>query len=792
MNKKGVNLFVLLSILILGVIYGYALSSDELLTTPIAHVQTSQSDNFTVGTALSVSNYSKSDEVVLLNLTFTFGSADPTLGNMNITSINLEQPNNTVLDNSNSSWGIYGYDSAGVVRAKVSDWDCNTTAGQFPNGSYVPIFNWTCTNSTDSVIGPGDTIALWFNHTTNSTTEELAIYWDVLITATNETYSNHSFTTAVDGGYPDVLELNITDGNTTLMTNRSSNDRAIMSNFSLDGTSALTVTISVTDATLEPAAYLYWVQSATGTNATLSTTNISRVSVSTAEASTIDIPSTGTYKYTFTIPAATDATDSLLSFIIAFNDTFNHLQEVNNSLLLAEPGFGDDAQNQSSFLVNLTSDVLRFDVLNVTDQRDGENNTLTNGGALTGGGNDYLRAEAVTFNIELSGPDKLPAIAYDPSDVNNTGVVIAYNRTTTGANTMVHRENGEITNTEAVITMDNLTVVTASSNGKVLYEASLDLTGNDTNRFEFWVVANNTNNYTVVSGPHSFKIDGSAPNEPTMTAPTSRSIEASSSITYSCSSEDGGSGVAQYDWVLTKPNSDTVTKTNGGASVTFTGTDTNQAGTYTIKCTAIDGVGYSVAHTSVTSTEDFVVYLGTGTSGSEGAGGGGAGAATPAFDVDLSQADVTEASTSGRQGTIKSFSFDGTTKHTITFRTVTESSVVLVIKSDPVELALKVGESKKADLNADGINDLEVKLDAIANGVAEITAKKLERGATKLVEEEAAKQPAGVTPTQPTAPTAGSAEAAEEGGISTTATVIVVLLILAIIAVGYYFIKQKK
>ncbi len=115
----------------------------------------------------------------------------------------------------------------------------------------------------------------------------------------------------------------------------------------------------------------------------------------------------------------------------------------------------------------------------------------------------------------------------------------------------------------------------------------------------------------------------------------------------------------------------------------------------------------------------------------------------------------------------------GETEHSLTVTEVGADYVKVRLESDPIELELKVGESKKADLNADGANDVEILLNGIFGKKADITIKE--------VTEEAAEEKPEETET-PTTP--------EEAGNYTWVWVLVIVIV--VIAVIVYFATKKK
>ena len=101
-----------------------------------------------------------------------------------------------------------------------------------------------------------------------------------------------------------------------------------------------------------------------------------------------------------------------------------------------------------------------------------------------------------------------------------------------------------------------------------------------------------------------------------------------------------------------------------------------------------------------------------------GGGGGGGTTVTKKFDADLTQYVSVELTM--KQGTVKTFTLDGTATHKITIGAVTENTVTLTITSQPVNITLSIGQTRKADLNHDGSDDISIQLQSISQGAATI------------------------------------------------------------------------
>lgn len=248
--------------------------------------------------------------------------------------------------------------------------------------------------------------------------------------------------------------------------------------------------------------------------------------------------------------------------------------------------------------------------------------------------------------------------------------------------------------------------------------------------FEFVFVAFDLYNQSTQlnNSNAAFKVieDGTSPTV-SVTPPSTTTVSTSSStgVTYVCSGSDLNGTISSYEWTLTKPGGDTLTKTT--ASATFATTDIDKAGTYQVKCKVTDPVGF----TGESSTYEFSAHVTASSSTSGGGGGGsgsgtGTGAATTAkFDADLSSAPTGEATISKQQGRIVTFSLDGQNSHKMTFKEVTAAKVTLIIESTPIEVTIAIGETKQIDVDGDGQKDLELTLVSVKNGVAEIKTKKV-------------------------------------------------------------------
>jgi len=305
--------------------------------------------------------------------------------------------------------------------------------------------------------------------------------------------------------------------------------------------------------------------------------------------------------------------------------------------------------------------------------------------------------------------------------------------------------------------------------------------------FSFFIMVNDTlnigsnNEINNSQNYYNFTFDGTNPNSPDITMPSTTIIYAGNKITIKCRTNGDipvASGVLKTTLKITKPDGDTISKEVPIESqeVEFTGSDIMTPGDYSVACTSEDYVGWT---RDDSTTDTFkVVYYSTGAGGGgAGGGAGGAAAEVKVFDVDFSK--LNEKEFSRNEGTKVTFSLDGTTEHKITWTKVEANSVTLTIESIPQEVQLNVGESKDVDVTGDGINDINVKLVKIDDNKADVITTKL-AGAKEIPPEEQ-------VPGEET--TTGEKVTGE--GTSSTTWIIIAIVVILIIIIGYFFMKKK-
>jgi len=275
--------------------------------------------------------------------------------------------------------------------------------------------------------------------------------------------------------------------------------------------------------------------------------------------------------------------------------------------------------------------------------------------------------------------------------------------------------------------------------------------------------------------------------------------------------------------VVTKPSGATVTKTSSPA--TFTGSDTNEAGTYDVKCT-VSEQGFGNFSTTTASKSFQAQYSSDGgSSGGSGGGGGGSGGSssgvtsvtqeslatetssalssiesnavsdTSTATVITGTASTTQTLSQGSGVAISLQSLSGLTGtdlkeaiHSLYVEKVTSTSVTVVIASDPLKATISVGQSKKFDLNRDGTSDVEVKLNSVDGKDADLTITRLSEGADKLVivptvAEEAEEVAPSVAEGQP--PVTGKPK-------MNTGLIVTIVVVLVVIVLAAVLMRKKK
>ncbi len=246
-------------------------------------------------------------------------------------------------------------------------------------------------------------------------------------------------------------------------------------------------------------------------------------------------------------------------------------------------------------------------------------------------------------------------------------------------------------------------------------------------------------------------------------------------ITFSCSPTTSNTG-------------DTVTcscsasSTSGINETSFTvNPSTSNTGTHTQTCTATNRAGVSSSKTTTYT----VNLAGNGPSGNSGGTTTTTTTTTttwtttiPGADKELSEkGPITKSLGSKERVSLKV----GGESHHVGITSLTSDSATIEVSSTPQTATLKVGESKKFDVNADGFYDLSVVLNSIKDNKADITI-------TPIKEELSAADKAAAADDGET----GSVAEEESSGIGKTGWIISIIVIIVILALVAWFVMRKK
>ncbi|MCG2718498.1 MAG: hypothetical protein L6408_06675 [Nanoarchaeota archaeon] len=135
----------------------------------------------------------------------------------------------------------------------------------------------------------------------------------------------------------------------------------------------------------------------------------------------------------------------------------------------------------------------------------------------------------------------------------------------------------------------------------------------------------------------------------------------------------------------------------------------------------------------------------------------------------------------------------GTAAHQIVLDKLTSDSVNLLIYSEPIEVTLKVGESKKVDVDDDGILDVLIKLRSI-----DVPHKKADIYFEDITPAKEVAPPGGIKEVgeeiveeKPEVPTGKAPAVPEEVPESKVWLWALITVVIIVIGVGYWFIKKK-
>lgn len=693
----------------------------------------------------------------------------------NITNITIE------LIDGGGNYTFIGWVSTGSEDTFENDNNTDTFVNvtEWADGTSA---RWTCTNSSLYLLGCENStldavldgtyntsITIKFNVTATSSKVEDVAAWNVTTYDDQGEANSTVIYSYVDGIAPRVMSVNVTDGNVTWQ-----NDTETSNGYEVDGDNSLTVNVNIQEMNPDSTS-VFLVINNSGNNASEAVG--SHVWNVMTQSRSPGWAINGVYTYSYSL---TDALNigNLTNFIIVVNDTYNNIEYINSTI-------------ESPFSFTPNRSLVSVNQLNITTSLNEVIHTITSPTTTT----EWINGVNNSIDVVIGGQYKGQVFVY----FNETGGPI------TGDANLESFSGWQLAKTLWVGPEadhpNNYNITSISGTGEAIYSWSMDFIGNHTKNVYMAVLVNSTDsdtqfkhvsaaNYSTLA-VYNFKVDEETA-KPTITAPSSTTITISDTtgLKYTCVATEPDSGVNKYTWTLTKPNGVVITYTDTTTATsldrTFSGSDIDRAGTHNLKCKVTDLVGNEATSDSSSFT---VSYETTTSSGGGGGSSGGGAAITPtvSFDVDFSKA--TTGTISAQQGRIKSFSFDGATKHTVSFDKVTATSATLTIASSPITINLNVGESKSMDINKDGSDDISVKLKNIANGLANIEISKIEAGAKIVAKEEKEAISGAEKPVTEEQPIVREEVTPVKG--SSAWLWVTLLIVVIVVGIGYYSYKKK-
>ena len=148
-------------------------------------------------------------------------------------------------------------------------------------------------------------------------------------------------------------------------------------------------------------------------------------------------------------------------------------------------------------------------------------------------------------------------------------------------------------------------------------------------------------------------------------------------------------------------------------------TSTLSPGTYTWEISCSDLASNNQTSESRTLTINSIVIPSTSSS----SGGGGGGSSSTTYSLSEDQIKTGTSKTLKRNDKIRFTS--NNEKHTLKVDKISEGEVTITISSNPITLILKIGETRKVNLNNDEYYDLSVSLNSITFSKASFTIKEI-------------------------------------------------------------------
>ncbi|MAG11173.1 hypothetical protein CMI44_02580 [Candidatus Pacearchaeota archaeon] len=423
---------------------------------------------------------------------------------------------------------------------------------------------------------------------------------------------------------------------------------------------------------------------------------------------------TTTYNFNVTVNDTTAPDVLLADFVTPVSSNYNHsgLLTINISITdNLKDGLGVSSVNISVY--NISGVTTTLNLSNVTGNY--WNGTLNTSTLVEGLFNLTVNVNDTTGNLnstnitnlifDQSVPQVVPGnfTSTTANNFNYSGTlvinvsVVDKTPSSSGAFSRINRVVFNITN----ITGQRSTVFASNPTGNV-YNATIDTSQYPDGLYNItaWVndTAGNLNKTAIIT---NVIFDNTKPSASISCTPVS--VQTGDIVTCACSSADTTAGVN---------------------STTFTAKpSTPNTGTFTQTCSVVDTAG-----NVNTAFSTYTVELST----SSGGGGGGSGAMS-AFKYSKTIPQTSQEFSEIKKIETSSFSGGGlkakerikikisNEDHFVGIRSMTETSAIIEIASNPVQIELDLGEDAKVDVNDDGYYDVYVKLNGITGGRADIT-----------------------------------------------------------------------
>jgi len=305
------------------------------------------------------------------------------------------------------------------------------------------------------------------------------------------------------------------------------------------------------------------------------------------------------------------------------------------------------------------------------------------------------------------------------------------------ANSTIEQTNGTIGGTGNVTTpgFTNSVKIVATTIGAGFHTWNVTCADNANNtnatgirladRIDFLAAAPSGGNFTLTDtkGPTS-----------TLTL-SSSAIAKSATETLTCTGTDLISSSLSYEIKVTNPAGSI--STTSGSSLSYTSTSTT--GSYTANCRSFDATGNPSAWTA---SQTFTVSSSVTSTTSGGISSGSSSSSTPTT-TEITEVESGETENLGTliqtiannviMGAESVATFTMATSsnvevaesHSVTISEITDTSVTIIVQSNPITLKLNIGDIKTVDVDGDGTSDLEITLNSITDGNADLTINTL-------------------------------------------------------------------